>query len=64
MDGKALTEKQKKEILEKMNAEEKAENPDFDPRKHRLIHGIRNYREAGQTKYELGAFEGKGIKLG
>jgi len=47
IDGKELTQKQKREILEKLKAQEKQENPDFDPRKHRLTHGIRGYIEAG-----------------
>ena len=64
IDGKALTQKQKRDLLEKHKAAQKAENPDFDPRKHRLKHGIRNYVEEGQTQHELGAFEGKGVKIG
>ena len=32
IDGKQLTQKQKRELLAKMKADEKAENPDFDPR--------------------------------
>jgi hypothetical protein len=59
LDGKALTEKQKQELLKKeMDAKKKEE--DFDPRKHRLKHGIRNYDKSQGAS----AFEGKkGIKL-
>lgn len=56
LDGKALTEKQKKELLQK-EEEAKKKEEDFDPRKHKLKHGIRNY-----NKYEM-EFKGKGIKL-
>lgn len=45
IDGKELTEKQKRNLLEQAKAKEKSENPEFDPRKHRLVHGIRKYRE-------------------
>ena len=60
IDGKALTEKQKNELLHKELDKQKKEE-DFDPRKHRLKHGIRNYDKAlGNTN----AFDGKkGIKL-
>jgi len=30
-----------------MKEKEKAENPEFDPRRHRLKHGIRGYVEPG-----------------
>ncbi len=43
LDGKALTDKQKTELLKKHDDEKKKEE-DFDPRKHRLVHGIRNYK--------------------
>lgn len=56
LDGKALTEKQKIDLLQKEEKQKKAEE-DFDPRKHRLRHGIRNYK-GDQLK-----FEGKGTKL-
>lgn len=50
VDGKKLTDKQKQELLQKSKDEEKKrENPDFDPRQHRLTHGIRNYREPGEA---------------
>lgn len=54
LDGKTLTEKQKTDLLKKHEAEKKNEE-DFDPRKHRLVHGIRNYK--------VETFEGKGIKM-
>jgi hypothetical protein len=58
LDGKTLTEKQKKELLKKDEAKNKNENEDFDPRLHRLTHGIRNnYKADGPT------FGGKGTKL-
>ena len=47
IDGKELSQKQKREIIQQMKEKEKAENPEFDPRRHRLTHGIRNYREVG-----------------
>ena len=55
LDGKGLSEKQKQELLKKHEEEVKKEE-DFDPRKHRLTHGIRNYKD-GSLK-----FEGKGVK--
>lgn len=64
IDGKKLTEKQKQELLQKFKDEEKKENPDFDPRKHRLKHGIRNYREPGEAPKATGAFIGGGIRIG
>jgi len=64
IDGKALTQKQKRELLAKAKEQEKAENPTFDPRQHRLKHGIRHYRAEGEAQHEIGAFEGKGVKIG
>ena len=64
IDGKALTAKQKRDLLAKVKEQEKAENPTFDPRQHRLKHGIRNYRAEGEAQHEIGAFEGKGMKIG
>lgn len=64
IDGKELTQKQKREILEKLKKQEQAERPDFDPRKHRLTHGIRGYREAGQQAHVPGAFQGSGTAIG
>lgn len=46
LDGKALTDKQKKELLQKSEDSKKKEE-DFDPRKHRLTHGIRNFKADG-----------------
>lgn len=42
LDGKAITKKQKDHLIQKMEENVKREE-DFDPRKHRLKHGIRNY---------------------
>jgi hypothetical protein len=39
-------------LLNKVKEEEKKENPDFDPRKHRLTHGIRNYTEHGKPAFD------------
>lgn len=64
IDGKELSLKQKREILEKIKADERAENPEFDPRKHRLVHGIRNFVEAGQQKHLPGSFSGTGRTIG
>jgi hypothetical protein len=64
IDGKKLTEKQMQELLKKVKDDEKKENPDFDPRKHRLKHGIRNYREPGEAAKVAGAFTGGGVKIG
>ena len=64
IDGKELSQKQKREIIQQMKEKEKAENPEFDPRRHRLTHGIRNYREVGQQVHEPGAFQGTGTAIG
>jgi hypothetical protein len=64
IDGKKLTEKQMQELLKKVKDDEKKENPDFDHRKHRLKHGIRNYREPGEAAKVAGAFTGGGVKIG
>lgn len=65
IDGKKLTDKQKQELLQKVKDERKAqENPDFDPRQHRLKHGIRNFREAGEKEKTMGTFQGGGVKIG
>lgn len=62
IDGKKLTQKQKKDLLAKVKEEEKSkEQPDFDPRKHRLVHGIRDYSENGV--FGVNSFQGQGIKL-
>jgi len=61
LDGKALTEKQREELIKKEIDSSKKSDEDFDPRQHRLKHGIVNYdRNAGN----ITSFEGKkGIKL-
>lgn len=64
IDGKALTAKQKRDLLAKVKEQEKIENPSFDPRKHKLKHGIRHFREEGEAQHEIGAFEGRGVKVG
>lgn len=61
LDGKKLTDQQKVNLLNQAKEEEKKENPDFDPRKHRITHGIRGYLEPGQKAFSAGAFEGKGV---
>ena len=43
LDGKALSEKQKEELIQKEIATLKKDDEDFDPRQHKLKHGIRNY---------------------
>lgn len=43
LDGKALTEKQREELVKKELDAIKKNDEDFDPRRHRLKHGIRNY---------------------
>ena len=42
IDGKDLTGKQKEALLKQMEEEKNEDN--FDPRQHRLRHGIRNYK--------------------
>lgn len=55
LDGKELTKNQKSKIsTQKEEADKKEE--EFDPRKHRLVHGIRNFK--------IETFEGKGYKIG
>lgn len=56
-DGKKLTKKQVESLLNEYEEARKREL-EFDPRKHRLRHGIR------QVKGAIGTFEGKGLKLG
>jgi hypothetical protein len=62
LDGKQLTQKQREELmkkeLEKIEGAKKEE--DFDPRKHRLKHGIRNYNKVEKSSTFVGM---KGIKL-
>ena len=64
IDGKELTQKQKRELLNSIKAKEQAEYQDFDPRKKRLVHGIRNYVEPGQQTRAKGTFEGSGTAIG
>ena len=61
LDGKQLTEKQIQEMVKAEMATMKKDDDDFDPRKHRLKHGIRNYDQATGTAPPK--FEGKGTKL-
>jgi hypothetical protein len=57
LNGKPLSEKQRQTLLARKKEElRKQENPDFDPRKHRLRHGIRGYREPGEIAHAAGAF--------
>lgn len=48
LDGKQLTQKQIDEMVKKEmeSMKKKVDEEDFDPRKHRLKHGIRNYDKA------------------
>lgn len=57
LDGKKLNKKQI-DVLLKEFEEAKKRELEFDPRKHRLTHGIRNY---DKTKSQ---FQGTGFKLG
>jgi len=63
LDGKPLTDAQKSELLKQIKQEEA--HLDFDPRKFKLKHGIRNYVEPGskQTSSSVAAFQGKGVKI-
>lgn len=61
LDGKELTEKQIQEMVKKELATMKRDDDDFDPRKHRLKHGIRNYDKA--IGNAAAKFEGKGVKV-
>jgi len=60
LDGKSLTDKQRQMLLTK-DEEKQKKNEDFDPRKHRLQHGIKNYKGYGKDN----AFDGmgKGVSL-
>lgn len=53
VDGKKITENQAKSIEEKNKKKE--EEDTYDPRKHRLVHGVRN---------SFVAFKGAGVKIG
>lgn len=58
-----MSDAQKSELLKKIKEGEA--HLDFDPRKYRLKHGIRNYVEPGSkmTASSVGAFKGAGVKL-
>jgi hypothetical protein len=58
LDGKPLKSKQVESLVKEYEEARKREL-EFDPRKHRLKHGIRNF----DGKKEAG-FTGKGVKLG
>eukprot|EP00340_Litonotus_pictus_P004288 CAMPEP_0170514552 /NCGR_PEP_ID=MMETSP0209-20121228/1132_1 /TAXON_ID=665100 ORGANISM="Litonotus pictus, Strain P1" /NCGR_SAMPLE_ID=MMETSP0209 /ASSEMBLY_ACC=CAM_ASM_000301 /LENGTH=162 /DNA_ID=CAMNT_0010798693 /DNA_START=384 /DNA_END=872 /DNA_ORIENTATION=+ len=53
VDGKKITENQAKNIEEKNKKKE--EEDSYDPRKHRIVHGVRN---------SFTAFKGTGTKVG
>lgn len=50
IDGKKLTKKQKEKLLKKVHEEEK--DSDYNPREHRLKHGIKNYDERMKKRKE------------
>ena len=56
-DGKKLTKKQVESLVKEYEEAEKREK-EFDPRKHRLRHGIRNPKDSAEN------FAGKGMRLG
>lgn len=58
LDGKKLNKKQI-DLLVKEYEEAKRRELEFDPRKHRLKHGIRNYKGSIDDN-----FKGSGVKLG
>ena len=57
LDGKRLNQKQIDNLL-KEHEEARKRELEFDPRKHRLEHGIRNYGGS------IIKFKGSGVKLG
>jgi len=57
LDGKQLTEKQV-DTLVKEYEEARRRELEFDPRKHRLKHGLRDWNKTAES------FKGKGVKLG
>lgn len=57
-DGKPLNKKQIESLLKEYEEARKREL-EFDPRKHRLKHGIRVPKETGESR-----FTGKGFRLG
>jgi hypothetical protein len=48
-------------MVKKELASMKKEDDDFDPRQHRLKHGIRNYDKA--VGNAAAKFEGKGVRV-
>ena len=52
-----------KELLKKIKEEEA--HLDFDPRKFKLKHGIRNYVEpgSGMSASTVGAFKGQAVRI-
>lgn len=61
LDGKKMTEKQKKELLAAEKAKDIREDQ-FDPRKHRIPHGIRGYQKKVQGQ-NFSDIKGKGVSL-
>ncbi|TNV87553.1 hypothetical protein FGO68_gene3297 [Halteria grandinella] len=64
LDGKQLTQKQIDEMVKKEleSVKKKVNEEDFDPRKHRLKHGIRNYDKASLDGDYFKGMKG-GVKL-
>ncbi len=58
LDGKKLGNRQV-DVLIKEYEEAKKRELEFDPRKNRLVHGIRNYNMGDMSN----VFKGKGTKL-
>jgi hypothetical protein len=58
LDGKSLNQKQI-DLLLKEYEEARKRELEFDPRQHRLKHGIRNFKSGVEDN-----FKGKGFKLG
>jgi hypothetical protein len=61
VDGKGISEAQKKELLAQIKKEEQEAGLDFDPRKFRLKHGVRGYIEPGKSSSTQWS---GGVKLG
>jgi hypothetical protein len=64
LDGKQMTQKQIDEMVKKEleQVKKKVDEEDFDPRKHRLKHGIRNYDKSAGVSADY--FKGMtGVKL-
>ena len=62
LDGKEFTAKQIADLVQKELAGMKKSEEDFDPRQHRLKHGIRNY-DKGSAAEAFKSMKG-GVKLG